>query len=384
MTAGAAGTPPDLIWQDRFTISSWAHRGAFLAMDEFIARDDRVDPEEYYDSCWNEVVYQGKVYGLPWNTDARALFFNRNIFAQEEIDHPPRDWDELKDYAVRLTRFNRAKGYYERIGFAPNYGNAWLYLYGWLNGGKFMSSDGQTCTLADPAIVGGLEYMRDVYDAIGGVAQVSAFEVSSQLEGVADPFLNGRIAMKIDGNWVLDYLAMYKPDFHFGVASPPAPAGRKSLTWSGGFAWAIPKEAAHPEEAWALALWLNSEEGWRFAGERQQEFNQREGYPYSIPMLAANRRVNRMNLERFVPELPNFQEAMKTFMELLEVAEYRPVSPVGTVLWDAHARAMDQAIRHIAAPRRAPGGEERPRRDAADASFRGTGQSHGICAHASG
>ncbi len=352
MTAVAAGTPPDLIWQDRFTISSWAHQGAFLAMDDFIARDG-IDSEEYYESCWNEVVYEGKVYGLPWNTDARALFYNRDIFAQEGIDHPPRDWNELKEYAVRLTRYNQAKGYYERVGFAPNYGNAWLYLYGWLNGGQFMSPNGHTCTLADPAIVEGLEYMVEVYDSIGGAEKVSAFEVSSQLEGVADPFLSGRIAMKIDGNWVLDYLAKYKPDFNFGVAPPPPPAGRESITWSGGFAWAIPKEAAHPEEAWALALWLNSEEGWRFAGEKQQEFNQREGYPYSIPMLAANRRVNRMNLERFVPDLPNFQEAMRIFMELLEVAKYRPVTPVGTVLWDEHARAMDQGIRHVAEPRRA-------------------------------
>ena len=30
MTAIASKTPPDLIWQDRFTMGSWANRGAFI------------------------------------------------------------------------------------------------------------------------------------------------------------------------------------------------------------------------------------------------------------------------------------------------------------------------------------------------------------------
>ncbi|HEQ60422.1 MAG TPA: extracellular solute-binding protein, partial [Firmicutes bacterium] len=352
MTAAAAGTPPDLLWQDRFTISSWAFRGAFLPLDEYIQRDG-IRQEDYYDACWNEVVYDGQVYGLPWNTDARALFYNRDIFAAEGLDHPPRDWEELQQYAARLTQFHQAKGYYERIGFAPNYGNAWLYLYGWLNGGRFMKDQGRTCSLADPAIVEALQYMTETYDLVGGAQRVTAFEVSSQLEGVADPFLAGRIAMKIDGNWVLDYLVKYKPEFNFGVAPPPAPKGKPPLTWSGGFAWAIPKDADHPELAWELAKWLNSEEAWLYAGEAQVQFNRREGFPYYIPMLSANRKISHRMAERFTPDLPTYREAVEVFLNLLEVSKFRPVTPVGTLLWDEHARAMDQAIRHVYSPQRA-------------------------------
>ena len=352
MTAMAAGTPPDLIRQDRFTVSSWAIRGSFRPLDGYIERDG-IRSEDYYPACWNEVVFEDKVYGLPYVTDARGLFYNRDIFAAESLDHPPRDWDELKDYAVRLTSFNEKKGYYEQIGFAPNYGNSWLYLYGWLNGGRFLSDEGKTCTLTDPRIVEALQYMVETYDAIGGAERVTAFERSAQLEGIADPFIAGRIAMKVDGNWILDYLVKYKPNFNFGVVTPPAPKGKPALTWSGGFAWVIPTDAKHPEEAWQLAQWLNSVDGWTCAAEAQIRFNEEEGFGYFIPRLSANRKINKMMLERYVPDLPNFQAAVRAFVDMLEVSKYRPVTPVGRVLWDEHARALDQGIRHTFSPVRA-------------------------------
>jgi len=42
--------------------------------------------------------------------------------------------DELRDYARRLTTFRvpgKPASGIRRLGFAPNYGNSWLYLYAW-------------------------------------------------------------------------------------------------------------------------------------------------------------------------------------------------------------------------------------------------------------
>ena len=59
----AGGQPPDLLLFDRYAISEWAARGAFTRLDPFLAREARSsDPnairaENYYRSCWQEVVY---------------------------------------------------------------------------------------------------------------------------------------------------------------------------------------------------------------------------------------------------------------------------------------------------------------------------------------
>ena len=79
-------------------------------------------------------------------------------------------------------------------------------MYGWLNEGKFLINNGRTCSLTDPKIVEALQYMTDTYDAIKGAENVSAFEISAQMEGMGDPFLAGRMVMVINGDWFLDYI----------------------------------------------------------------------------------------------------------------------------------------------------------------------------------
>ncbi|MDI6783276.1 MAG: extracellular solute-binding protein [bacterium] len=352
MTAIAGGAPPDLIWQDRFAVGSWAARDAFLALDDLIARDS-IDPNDYYPACWQETVYQGHVYALPYNTDVRALYYNKDLFREAGLDpnRPPKDWDELVAYTKKLTKFENGKPV--RMGFIPNFGNSWLYLYGWENGGEFMSSDGKTCTLNDPKIVEALAWMVNVYDLLGGRAKVvSGFEAGFQGQ-IADAFNIGKVAMKIDGDWNLDVFARYAPHLNFGVAPPPSPKGKPVTTWSGGFSLAIPVSAKHPELAWEFAKWMNSTEGNLYGGKIQQEFNKQHGRPFYIPRMSANKKVNQVLFSTFVPNDLNYQAALKTFLDLLEVSRFRPVTPVGQLLWDEHARAHDAATNHILSPKEA-------------------------------
>lgn len=347
MTAIAAGTPPDLIWQDRFTISGWASRGAFRAIDDLVERD-RIDPGDFYPACWNEATYQRKLYGLPTDTDCRGLYYNRQLFRDAGLDPDrlPQNWNELLDYALKLTK--KRRGYLEQIGFAPNYGNTWLYLYGWLNGGEFMSADGQRCTLNDPRIVEALDWMTRFYDALGGRAEVVAgFERGAGIGIATDPFVTGKLAMIIDGNWALDNIARYRPNLDFAVAPPPPPEGKKPLTWSGGFAMVIPRGAKHVEEAWKLAKWLTSLEGRICEGDAQTRYNASVGKPFYIPRLTARRSVNNVIFQHFPPPNENTRQAIQTFLELMEVSRYRPVTPVGQMLWDEQARAIDNATFHV-------------------------------------
>lgn len=352
MTAIVGGSPPDLIWQDRFAVGSWASRGAFLALDDFIVRD-KIEPSDYYPACWNETIYQGKVYALPYGTDARALYYNKDLFRKAGLDptRPPKDWDELEAYTKKLTIFKNGKPV--QMGFIPNFGNSWLYLYGWENGGEFMSPDERTCTLNDPNIVEALTWITKIYDDLGGRNKVvSGFEAGFQGQ-ITDPFLIGKIAMKIDGDWVLDGIARYAPTLNFGVAPPPPPKGKSVITWSGGYSFAIPVSAKHPELAWEFANWMNSIEGNIYGGKIQQEFNKQQGRPFYIPRMSANKKVNQELFAAFIPNDPNYQAAMNTFLGLLNVSRYRPVTPVGQLLWDEHARAHDAATEHVLTPKQA-------------------------------
>lgn len=356
----AGGAPPDVINQDRFSVGGWAARDAFLPLDKFIARDrnrpDGVRPENFYPACWQEAVYKGKVYAIPNTTDDRVLFYNEDLlrkygFVNEDGSaRPPRTWDELKRYAVTMTETD-AQGRIRQIGFVPNYGNSWLYLYGWQNGGRFMSADGKRCTLDDPRIVEALEWITSVYDALGGVEKVDAFSSTFQ-SGELDPFLSGRVAMKIDCNGVLNHIAQYKPNMHFGVAPAPVPKGRPYITWSGGFSWAIPRGARHVEMAWEFIRWVSSVEAGVMLAEADYHYARSWGRLY-VPGISANRLVNEIVFRRFAPQHPRLRKAFRFCLDMMRVSRFRPVTPVGQLLWDEHVRAMDLAIHHARTPQQA-------------------------------
>ncbi len=364
MTSIVGKVPPDVIHQDRFTIGDWASRDAFMPLDDLLAKDPgEIRKEDFYPACWQEATYKGKVYAIPYGTDDRALYYNRKLFREAGLDpdRPPRTWEELHDYALKLTRKN-PDGSFKTIGFIPNYGNSWFYLYSWQNGGEFMSPDGRRCTLNNPYSAEALRWLVKMYDDLGGAEKVNAFQSGFQ-SAELDPFFIGRIAMKIDGNWVLNSIARYAPDLDFGVAPAPVPSARLRgegrfkgvppfITWSGGFSLAIPRGAKHVKEAWEFIKWMTSLEAARIMHRVQRAYNYSKGRPY-VPNMSANRRINEVIFREFAPPDPRLRKALQVFLSLMPVSRFRPVTFVGQRLWDEHARAFELAIRHKKTPEQA-------------------------------
>ncbi|RYG56705.1 ABC transporter substrate-binding protein, partial [bacterium] len=360
LTAIVGGAPPDLINQDRFTIGDWASRDSFEQLDDFLKAEkstkDPVQQSNFYPAAWNEALYKGHVYGIPTGIDDRALYYNKRAFREAGLDpnKPPRTWEELKEYALKLTKKDD-KGAFERIGFIPNYGNSWLYLYSWQNGGEFMSKDGRKCIMDNPYSVGALKYMTDVYDALGGYDKVNTFQ--SGFQGAEqDPFFTGTIAMVIDGSWKLNNIARYSPGLDFGVAPAPVPAERLKgegrfkgqdpfITWAGGYSLAIPRGAKHPKEAWRFLKWMVGEEATVIGARAQQKFNEAKGRPF-VFTLSADKSINEHMLKLFPLSNTRLQNAQKLNVDLLPSAKFRPVTFIGQTLWDAHRRAAERAWQH--------------------------------------
>lgn len=375
MTAIVGKVPPDVIHQDRFTIGDWASRGAFLALDGFLERDkalpDSPKREQFYPAAWDEATYQGKVYAIPDHVDDRALYWNRAIFRDNarklrgaglDPERPPRTWSELLAFSKVLTEFDK-NGSIKRAGFLPNFGNVWLYMYAFQNGADFMSADGRTCTLDSPAAEEALQFMVDGYAIVGGYEKCMAFQTGFQARE-NDPFALGKVAMKIDGDWILNGLSRYTPQLEFVAAPAPVPDDRyllrgrfkgeknRFITWTGGFSYAIPSGARNADLGWQFIKWASSLEGRILEATAQRDWEKRRGREY-IPAQAATREANEALYERFKPGDPKFASAWKTHMDLMGRTRIRPVTFVGQMLWDEHVRAMERACLRILSPKQA-------------------------------
>ena len=72
--------------------------------------------------------------------------------------------------------------------------------------------------------------MTRIYEKLGGAKEVYAFQTTFQGDAL-DPFIQGKVAMKIDGVWVMSSLAFYGRDLNFGAA--PAAHARSANSTKG-------------------------------------------------------------------------------------------------------------------------------------------------------
>ena len=243
LSAIAGGVPPDLVFFDRFAIGEWASKHALEDLTPYLESQDPSDPRridfgQYYPWAVDEASYRPpgsteppRVYGVPMSADIRLLFSNLDLLRQEGIvdkngdPKPPVTWEELRATAKRLNRY-RVTGDpnsgLTRLGFAPNYGNSYLYMFAFQSGGELLSPDRLRVTMSSPPVVRALRFMTDVYDDLGGVAQANALQQSFQA-GPLDPFVRGQVAMMIHGNWYLDTLGDWKPEMNFSLTPAPMP-----------------------------------------------------------------------------------------------------------------------------------------------------------------
>lgn len=374
LCAIVGGIPPDVVWFDRFAVGEWAGRGALTDLTPLLAAqkpDDahRIDLTNYYPWAVAEASYappgseeKPRLFAIPTEVDTRVLFINCDIFRQAGLvdekgnPRPPRDWDELKQYALKLTTYrvpgDRTSGIV-RLGFAPMTGNSWLYMYSFMAGGDFLSPDRTKVTLNSPAVVRALKYVVDVYDALGGYAYVQAFNKRAQ-GGDQDPFLLGRLGMKIDGAPSMYVIADWKRDMDFMVANPPLPkdridAGSDPVSWSGGWSLVIPKTSKQKEGAFKFIQFFNSWDGVSLLENARREAREADGRLY-IPKTIANREFNDRLVREHIennPHVPQpFKNAVRVAQDLMPYSRIRPVTPIGQLLWQQHVMATDFAVNH--------------------------------------
>ncbi len=361
----AGDASPDIIMFARNALSEWASRGAFESLNKYLDEDAGktniaypISTNNVVHQALDEVIYKNNIYGIPSSVDDRLLYYNKDLLVREGLvdkngnANPPRTWKELEEYALKLTKTD-AKGNIKQLGFIPMFGNSWLYLFAWQNGAKFLSPDGKTCTLNGNATVEALNFIVKIYDELGGVKKVSAFQSSFQAAQL-DPFLNNKIAMKIDLCDFLQAIAIYKPNMNFGTAPAPMPGkmlekGVKPITWLGGWCYSIPSSSKKKEASWKLIRWLSSKKAKKMLLAENAENNASQGKSF-IPALEYDNDLNEYAYKKYILNnhrlSENLKQGYRLGIDMLPNAKYRPVTPVGQILWSQQVAAFEKAVYH--------------------------------------
>ena len=258
-TAVQGGTPPDVfvsLATQRFTMAS---TGMAMPLDEFITadgEDGKAFIADFLPGFMEDSYVDGKIYSIPFQRSTEILYYNKDMFKEAGLnpEKPPRTWEELADYAVKLTN-----GDHYGVGIALNSGSAqWTFtgfaLQNSSDGKNLMSEDGKTVYFNTPENVEALQFWLDLQNKYKCMA-----EGIVQWTDLPTQFLAGEVAMiyhttgnmaNINGNAKFEFGTAFLP----GHVRDAAPTGGGNFYISNG----ISKERA--EAAWKFIKFATSTE----------------------------------------------------------------------------------------------------------------------------
>jgi ABC-type glycerol-3-phosphate transport system substrate-binding protein len=337
----AAGTPPDVFYQDRNWTAEFAARGFTANLDEYVKRSRVVKPDDWWPKPKADVTWKGRIHAIPRHVDGRAFFWNKDVFSQAGVDpeRPPATWDALDIAVRRLFQGNPEKA--TRIGFSPLHGNPpvrsqWLIFLQQL-GSDFLTADGNKAGFDNDHGIRALEWMVRMLDAQGGYNAVAGFTAGLGLPSGQTPFSSGALATQIHLNSEIANLKRLAPQMRYGIGTIPLPPNGKRTTYQGGLTFTVPVGAKQPAAAFLFV-------------EFQHRPENQIAWTLDLSLIPVAKSV--ATSQDFLGKIPE----LKPFVDEMPFGRWVPVAPGNTEMLDATTNWVTKALKKEASPREAIAG----------------------------
>jgi multiple sugar transport system substrate-binding protein len=255
-------------------------------------------------------TYEGKVYGVPWYTDAGLLYYRKDLLEKAGFSEPPKTWDELKQQANKVMQDEGTKFGFVFQGAEYEGGTVNGLEYIWTHGGDVLDpNDASKVIIDSPESVAGLE---TEYSMVTDGVTPQAVGTYTEPESEA-PFLGGDAVFLRDWPYVYGFAGtgdFIKTDL-IDLAPLPAGDGGESHSSIGGWNFFINAfaEQEAQDAAWEFVQYMT-------APEQQKAYALGGSY---LPTLTAL--YDDAEIKEKVPVVRLGGEALKKTLA-------RPVSPV--------------------------------------------------------
>ena len=256
------GNAPDVV--SSFTsanVGVYCPSGGWIDLDPYLKRD-KIDKSIFPAATMYYTQYEGKRCALPLLADVYGFYYNKAMFQAAGLTRPPRTLGELTAYAKKLTTKNadgslKVVGYNPFFGFYQNTVGAYQPL---VNAQWFR--DGKSALGKDPKWQKLLRWQKQLVDYYGHKNLVKWNAGAGDEFSASHAFETGKLAMMIDGEWRVAFIAAEHPELKYGTAPMPVDGAQSSLYGSGyinGTIIGIPKSAKDKDASWAFVKYLTTD-----------------------------------------------------------------------------------------------------------------------------
>ncbi len=301
LAAIAGGDAPDIVLSDNASAAySFAANGTAIPWD---MSHITLSLKTMLPGMVGVTQINGQTYLLPQDSNVIMLYMNVQLFkdAGLDVNNPPKTLDELDAMAAKLDKYDSSS--ITRFGYIPwlDYATDNPFYWPWMFGATIYDTKTNKLALTEKPMVDVYRWMNK-YAQKKGPTQMQAFTSAfGALFSPDHPFMTGKVAMTVVGNWFTNALRIYAPNLQYAVAKVPAPAGgRAGGTIFQSNVFLLPKGSKRPDLAYRFynfcittAISANNFDIWRSIPTNDKQFDEvswtQKGDPiYKIERELAN------------------------------------------------------------------------------------------------
>lgn len=243
-------TAADVFYLDAFAAPEIMLPGVLEPLDHYIT--DKFNLADLNSKFIKAFQQDNKIYGLPKDFSTLALFYNKKAFQAAGLTQPPKTWSELREYAKILTVKNQNGIKQYGFGVVPELARQAFMIKAF--GGELTDSNGKV-TFANSDLKG-LQLIIDQYRQDKSTVQPTDVGTNSGSE----MFGQEKVAMVIEGPWLIPYLKETFPNVEYATAEVPTVNGKPG-TMAYTVAYVMNQQSKHKSAAWELISYLTGKEG---------------------------------------------------------------------------------------------------------------------------
>jgi multiple sugar transport system substrate-binding protein len=238
-----AGNPPDVITLYDPEIRQYVEADLLEPLDKYYALagigTDSLVPTARL------AKKDGKIYGVPFQVGARALFYNQKLLDDAGLN-PPKDVDELLDAIRKLRKPDAQQFGFMTMSKPGNQSVAYIEVNALVVGfGGGFFKDGKPTANA-PQTVAALKFLKTLYDE-GLIPRGMDSNAYRQL------FIQGKVAMYATGPFIAGIVAKEKQETYANLRAIPLPLPGKT-TMAVTVFLGVPKAAKNKDLAAKLIM----------------------------------------------------------------------------------------------------------------------------------
>jgi len=221
----------------------------------------------YVQTVYNDVVIDGKVYGLPLAMDTLSIFYNQDLLDRAGIAEAPKDWATFISDVKKLTKFNSVGDIVQAgtaLGTANNIDSATDIIAMFIMQSGVKLSIGNSITFAsglqnaqsrNTPVLNALDFYTDF-----ARPTKEAYTWNDKKPNALDEFIRGRVGFYFGYSYDYNTIKNRAPQMNLRVMPVLQLNSESPSNVANYWVESVVGKSKHPNEAWDFVRFISSPE----------------------------------------------------------------------------------------------------------------------------